>query len=176
MIKNQKQAAVAKERLAELNQSFIELNSKQIEMSLAEYKLGVNSLSYLIDEIKKEINEYDSLAKGDFHCFEPTELGDINKILIAARIAKRMSHRELAELIGIQEQQIQRYESSDYESVNWTRIQEIAFALDLKFEFKRIEINSNKRQFKIPSNVSPESVRKAKIDLKSRGYLNGQAA
>ena len=162
MIKNQKQAAVAKERLAELNQSLTDLYLKQEQLSLAEFKLGVNSLSYSIENIKKDINEYEFLTNGDSVCFEIEELSDINKVLISARIAKKMSHKQLGDVLGIQEQQIQRYEASDYESATWTRIQEVAFALGLKFEFKKVTLTTNE-----PKLMMPAKIRKKKTNVEA---------
>ena len=49
--------------------------------------------------------------------------------MIKARIAKGLSQRQLAQLVGLKEQQIQRYESNDYSNVDLGRVQEIARAL-----------------------------------------------
>jgi HTH-type transcriptional regulator/antitoxin HipB len=49
--------------------------------------------------------------------------------LIRARIASGLSQKELAKRLGMPEQQIQRYEAKEYESVSLARIAEIAKAL-----------------------------------------------
>ena len=43
-----------------------------------------------------------------------------------------MIHKELAEKIGVQEQQIQRYESNHYSSANFDRLRSIADALKIE--------------------------------------------
>jgi HTH-type transcriptional regulator / antitoxin HipB len=43
-----------------------------------------------------------------------------------------MTQKELAEKIGVHEQQIQRYEANDYQAVGFERLQEVMSALDLK--------------------------------------------
>jgi HTH-type transcriptional regulator/antitoxin HipB len=48
-----------------------------------------------------------------------------------ARIAARFTQRELAERIGVVEQQIQRWEANDYSGVNLERLQSIADALGI---------------------------------------------
>ena len=53
----------------------------------------------------------------------------VPRTLIRARIARGLSHRQLAQLVGLKEQQIQRYESNDYSNVDLGRVQEIARAL-----------------------------------------------
>ena len=49
--------------------------------------------------------------------------------LIKARIARGLTHKELAQRVGIKEQQIQRYEATDYEAANLSRLQAVASAL-----------------------------------------------
>lgn len=52
--------------------------------------------------------------------------------LIEARIAARLTQRQLAERIGVAEQQVQRWEASDYSSVGLDRLQSIADALGVQ--------------------------------------------
>ena len=46
-----------------------------------------------------------------------------------ASIAARLTQRQLAERIGVAEQQIQRWEANNYTGVNLDRLQNIAYAL-----------------------------------------------
>ena len=59
-----------------------------------------------------------------------TTLDDLPRLLVRARIAAGMSQKALAERMGLKEQQIQRYESSDYSSASLSRLREVAKALD----------------------------------------------
>ena len=47
-----------------------------------------------------------------------------------------LSQKDLAEKLGLKEQQIQRYEATDYESASLSRLLEISDALGLKFTQK----------------------------------------
>jgi DNA-binding XRE family transcriptional regulator len=49
--------------------------------------------------------------------------------LVRARIALRMTHRELAEKVGVNETQIHRYETTNYDTAKLPRIIAIAKAL-----------------------------------------------
>jgi transcriptional regulator with XRE-family HTH domain len=51
--------------------------------------------------------------------------------LIKARIARGFSQKELADKLGLKEQQIQRYEASDYETASFARLKEIVSALEI---------------------------------------------
>ena len=52
--------------------------------------------------------------------------------MIKARIALGMTQKDLAEKLGMKEQQIQRYEANQYSSAGFQRLAEIATALDVK--------------------------------------------
>jgi transcriptional regulator with XRE-family HTH domain len=52
--------------------------------------------------------------------------------LIQGRIAAGLSQKELAERLGLKEQQIQRYDATDYASASLTRVCEVARSLGLK--------------------------------------------
>ena len=57
---------------------------------------------------------------------------DLPDILIRARIARGMSQKELADFLGLKEQQIQRYEAERYRSASLDRLIEIADALSVR--------------------------------------------
>lgn len=66
---------------------------------------------------------------------EATGIGEFPTALIRARIARGLTQRELAERLGIAEQAIQRYEATDYLGVSFSRLVEIAEALDLTVHY-----------------------------------------
>ncbi|MHB8320387.1 MAG: helix-turn-helix domain-containing protein [Acidimicrobiales bacterium] len=53
------------------------------------------------------------------------------RLLVRARIRAGLSQRLLAERLGLKEQQIQRYESSDYASASLSRLRQVAAAVGL---------------------------------------------
>jgi DNA-binding Xre family transcriptional regulator len=85
-----------------------------------------------LESLQRELTEFSDLKAG--HIPSP-DLGYISVIprdLIRARIASGLSQKELAERLGMAEQQIQRYEAIEYESVSLARISQIAEALQGK--------------------------------------------
>jgi transcriptional regulator with XRE-family HTH domain len=66
-----------------------------------------------------------------------SSLPELPIALIKARIAKGMTQKQLAEKIGVREQQIQRYESSHYGSASFDRVTEISEALEIAMEVSR---------------------------------------
>lgn len=84
-----------------------------------------------INDLKQEIAEYDRLKSGQITKFPIESLQDLPLVMIKARIAVGMTPKELAEKIGVQEQQIQRYEANNYNAVGFDRLQEVMSALDM---------------------------------------------
>ena len=79
-------------------------------------------------KLSEDIEAYEKLqsSSGDSPELATDDLG---LLPIIGRIARKLSQRELAELLGVSEQQIQRYEATEYESVSYARILDIAEAL-----------------------------------------------
>jgi transcriptional regulator with XRE-family HTH domain len=77
------------------------------------------------------MGEYDALRSGQAPIGQLTSLDDLPRLLVRARIATGMSQRALAQRLGLKEQQIQRYEASDYGSASLSRLREVASVLGL---------------------------------------------
>ena len=84
------------------------------------------SLESTIEELREELREYDLIKQGHFDPHLLQSVGKIAEVLIKARIARGWSQRDLAQQLGVKEQQIQRYEANDYAEANLTRVQAIA--------------------------------------------------
>ena len=81
------------------------------------------------DELRAQLNHYEQLRDGEITGREISSLRELPSALIEARIAARLTQRELAARIGVAEQQIQRWEASQYSGVSLERLQSIADAL-----------------------------------------------
>lgn len=173
MIKNQKQVSVTKERLEELRKGLLEWEDREKDKSSLKYLMGKYSLNSLIEDLQRELNEYEGLCNGNFHILNAKSLNDIPKVLIGARLAQKFSQKDLGELVGLKEQQIQRYESTDYETASWPRIVEIAFALNLKLPFEKIIImnKNNEDDFEYPNDITKDQVEFASNNIKNRKSL-----
>lgn len=152
IIKNQKQAANTRKKIAELLLTDKELEDNKKQYSTVKYLLAKNSLNGLISELKSQLDFYESLIEGKISYLKSTNFKNISKILIATRLSKKMSQKELADKIGIQEQQIQRYEMEDYEGASLTRIVEVVMALDIELQFENVQLFSTSESFHLPKN------------------------
>lgn len=84
------------------------------------------------DDLRTEIRDYELLLSGQVTSFEASSLAELATLLVKARIARGWTQRRLAEALGVAEQQIQRYESTDYRSASLARICDVAEALDVE--------------------------------------------
>jgi DNA-binding XRE family transcriptional regulator len=93
-----------------------------------------NAIVSWIETLREQIDHYEKLRDGRITSREITSLHELPTALIEARIAAKLTQRQLAELIAVAEQQIQRWEANDYSGVNLDRLQNIADALGVKFQ------------------------------------------
>jgi HTH-type transcriptional regulator / antitoxin HipB len=132
MIQNEHQYKVTQTKLRELEQSLIDIDINSGNLSKRLLQAEKNGVQVLIDRLCAEIVEYDNLKQQR----TPIQICSLDELaigLIKARISTGMTQKELAAKIGVQEQQIQRYEENQYASASLTRLTEIARALEIIF-------------------------------------------
>jgi HTH-type transcriptional regulator / antitoxin HipB len=132
MIQNEHQYKVTQTKLRELEQSLIDLDINSGNLAERLLQAEKNGLQVLIDRLGAEIIEYDNLKQQR----TPIQICSLDELaigLIKARISTGMTQKELAAKIGVQEQQIQRYEENQYASASLARLTEIARALEIIF-------------------------------------------
>jgi HTH-type transcriptional regulator/antitoxin HigA len=88
------------------------------------------------DDLRNEVSEYEQLRSGRVSTFEASSLAELATLLVKARIARGWTQRRLADALGIAEQQVQRYESTDFRSASLARICDVAAALDIEISEK----------------------------------------
>lgn len=101
------------------------------------WEMGRGSLVCHLEKLEAEIAEYERLISCDR--LQPIEIvvENLTKLpdaLIKARLAAKMSEKELADLLDMDEQRIKECEAKDYQCASFCEILEIAFALGLDFK------------------------------------------
>lgn len=142
MIKNNRQYALTKKQLEHFYSSLEEVKknpptNKALDPLFP--KIYVEAIMSQIFDLEAELKEYEALVSGEIKTFECSSLAELPSLLIKARISMGLSQKELAEKLGLKEQQIQRYEATDYESASLSRLLEVSDAIGLKFT-QRIEL------------------------------------
>ena len=94
-------------------------------------QLEIDAVRAQLGDLRAEVDEYDRLRSGDIAVLQGESLADLAALLVKARIARRWTQRQLADALGIAEQQVQRYEATGYRSASLARISDVADALNL---------------------------------------------
>ncbi len=132
MIKNERQYKITKAQADRFSGTL-----ERLEMDAGEganvhpliAKARRDAVRSQLADLEKELAEYEALKKGEFGMEGLNVVADLPDVLIKARIAQGLTQKELADRMGLKEQQIQKYEASDYASASFARIREVADAL-----------------------------------------------
>jgi DNA-binding Xre family transcriptional regulator len=85
-------------------------------------------------DLQAELSEYETLRDGTTTTIVVDSIAELAVGLIKARIVRNWTQRELAERLGLPEQQVQRYEATLYKGVAMERLQEVADALKIRVQ------------------------------------------
>ena len=132
MIKNERQYQVTTAAVARFEQALADLRNRDVAAEGIHPRIAraqIEGVESQLDDLRRELREYESLREGVFPLDELDRVHDIPNLLIKARIAQRLTQKQLADRTGLHEQQIQKYEATDYDSASLARIQLVAGAL-----------------------------------------------
>lgn len=137
MITNERQYRIAKAQLERLRseleaQRQFSLLAGQVDPSVIQVER--NGAEESIREIASQVELYEDAKSGQRNSFLTNNINELGVLLICARVAAGMSQRELAERMGLKEQQVQRYEQENYRTANLNRLSEVVEALGATFE------------------------------------------
>jgi HTH-type transcriptional regulator / antitoxin HigA len=129
MITNQRQYLNTQSQAARFRQALAAPESAGLHPKAAQAMR--DGLRSQLEDLEGELAEYDALRQGQVATLEAESIVGIGVALIKARIVRNLTQRELAERLSLAEQQIQRYEATEYRGVAAERLQAVADALNL---------------------------------------------
>ncbi len=141
MIKNEHEYQVTKSWVGKFQQAIIHLsqNDEKKQKDPEGWQLTIDSYFAQIKNLLDEIAEYEFLL--DHNPKETLILqtsnlsfSEIGKMLVKARIAQKISLKELAKLTRLTEEKLQEYENKDYQNASFDNVIEVAEALGLKLQ------------------------------------------
>lgn len=136
MIRNDKEYRHSKKRIDELEG---QLSSVSTERSGVQSQINAavkDALRMQIEDIEREIEEYEDLKEGRLLSFSTDNLDSLGEIITKARIAQGLTQTELGEKLGITQQQVQRYERNGWQKISIWRLAEAADALGLDLSIR----------------------------------------
>lgn len=131
MIKNERQYHIAKAQAEKFAQALVSI--AQAEPDSGTHPLlrraETAALESQMESLRSEIAAYEDLRSGRQRVFHSQSFDDLPANLIKARIATGLSQKDLAERLGLKEQQVQKYEATDYTSASLERVGAVIKAL-----------------------------------------------
>ncbi|MGF1602578.1 MAG: helix-turn-helix transcriptional regulator [Thermosynechococcaceae cyanobacterium] len=139
MIKNERQYRITNTEAQKFEQALIHLDQLEAEKQENSilWQMQRDAIESQLTDLREELKEYEALTR---HSSEGSigltlhSLRELPVALIKARIAANLSQKALADCLGLKEQQIQRYEATEYASAKLSRILEISETLGLRLE------------------------------------------
>ena len=132
MIRNENECKDAVRRLGEqeerLKQQAAQL--KQTTLSKDAIKRVHDPVRSFHEQIKDEVASYERLKRGEFD--ELQNFAGFGRLLVALRIAKGLTQRELAERLEVSESQVSRDERNEYHGITVDRANRVLEALEVE--------------------------------------------
>jgi transcriptional regulator with XRE-family HTH domain len=134
MIKNERQYRITKAQVAKFERALEQLaqgpvGGRPVHPLLQ--KAQEDALRSQMADLRAQLEEYEALRSRKHAVLELASFEELPRALIQARIAASISQKELAARLGLKEQQIQRYEATEYASASLARVTEVIQALGL---------------------------------------------
>ncbi len=129
MIRSESEYAEAVGRLAEERQRLLDhrVRLKQAGLTEEEIKRVIDPIESFFLQFKEEVESYQRLKRGEFE--ELDNLRGLGHLLIALRIARGFSQRDLAKKLDVHESQVSRDERNEYFGITLERANRILDAL-----------------------------------------------
>lgn len=131
MIENERQYKITKSRVKKFDDALFELSrrSKSIKEPDWVRAAQIDSIEIQLLDLRKEIAEYESIRDGLIQLPTLETISDVPELLIKWRIYRGLTQGDLASILGLAKQQLQKYEQTRYASASLSTIQTIASVL-----------------------------------------------
>jgi HTH-type transcriptional regulator/antitoxin HigA len=120
-------------------------------------------------ELGTLLSAYEQAKNGNFELLCDKAANDPGSVLIAARIARKLSQKELARKLGLREQAVQRYEAEKYRSISLANYLKFASVLGVEW---RMDLSASIRNgWALTKDISPNEARKVLKHARAKGWL-----
>ena len=135
MILNERQYGITKTKIKEFEEALAKLEISPIPETLNEqlrHQAHIDIVNSQLEEFYEEVKEYEELKKGDIKSLKLDSFEQLPEALIKARIIRGLTQAQLAEILQVKQQQVQRDESNKYASASFTKLLAIQKALNIE--------------------------------------------
>lgn len=170
-ILNHRDYRVAKARLAQLEKAIGPSGAVGALIERLPPEAATARRTTLEAEFKRltsQVRGYERLRADGLKVGDEVEAGDLGTVAILARISQQLSQKDLAEKLGMKEQQIQRYEREKYQSISLDRFGRILSALGVELQPRlAAERDAPEKYPTLDVELTPELLR----DLRKRNWV-----
>jgi ribosome-binding protein aMBF1 (putative translation factor) len=146
IVTNERQYRLSKAQLHKLENALKQSKAEGAKKAKPRlHRAMLDGLKSQIDELSEEIAEYERLKKRKVRSIAMNSLEELPLVLMKARIAQGLTQADLAQILKVKPQQIQRYESTGYQSVSFHRLLEIVEALGVEIQ-ENVRLNQKTPQ------------------------------
>ncbi|ACV80751.1 helix-turn-helix transcriptional regulator [Nakamurella multipartita] len=133
MIANERQYKISKKELEKFESAYAAALASAPDPGVHRrlHQAMQEGLASQIDDLRSQIKRYEALRAGDVRGTVLTSIVALLPALIEARIAAGLTQLALSQLLGVAEQQVQRWEATGYAGVSVEKVQAIADAVGL---------------------------------------------
>ena len=138
MIQNDRQYRVSRQQLTRLQKALVEAEGKSVPsgVPVVVREGQLNGIRVQIEDLRRELQDYEGLqqsgpAAGGMRI---RSLADLPDALVRARIAQKLTQRDLAARLGVRPQQVQQDEAAGYARATLERLCRVADALGVTVE------------------------------------------
>ena len=129
MIKNERQYRITKAQANKFAEAIGRVEKAPSSANPLMVTASRAALESQLADLHADIEEYERLRSGNVQLVEVESFQELPAALIRARIAAGLSQKELGERLDMKEQQIQRYEATDYAGASFSTLSAIIKAL-----------------------------------------------
>lgn len=179
MITNERQYKITKmqiERFRNALNQFDEIDLARQGIDPVIIAAQRSSLEQQLADLERDIGRFEKLRSGKVRQLPIASITEIGLKLIEARIVQGLSQRELADRLGMKEQQVQRYEQDYYSSANLNRCAEVAAALDIdlnaQFEVRQLSLFDRLIPQQSDSRIAFDTSKLPVKEMRKRGWLD----
>lgn len=135
MITNERQYQVTKARIAKFRAALeAPPDAKVRALHPRAQKALRDAAESQVADLQAEVEDYEQLRSGKVRSIAAESIAGLPLALIRARIMRNWTQKELADRLAVAEQQIQRYEATQYSGVSVERLQAVADALKVRVQ------------------------------------------
>ena len=132
MITNERQYQISRAQVAKFRAAIDAPHGSTRTLHPRAQKALRDAAQSQLDDLLAQVADYEQLRGGQLRSIIAESIADLAPALIKARIMRNWTQRQLAEKLAVAEQQVQRYEATQYKGVSVERLQAVADALKLR--------------------------------------------